>query len=196
LVFIIGILVIATIFLQLVSAANTGITRIKQGQNVPVGDTIDISGVVPPYPQLAYWDGYNEYDSGPTYIINLPYYRSGWYSFYVDPAIFATRLGSWYKYDQNIGYEAKGNNLAFVAVRENVALVTTNPTTNDIPETFTPLPTPSMFTPTQIPTPTSTPTPLQWNFEKSDYALWISILIVGLCFGFFELYRFRSSGKK
>ncbi|MGA2917929.1 MAG: DUF3821 domain-containing protein [Methanoregula sp.] len=185
-------------FLPEASAADSGIIRIQQGQKVSVGNIIDISGVVPPYPQLAYWDGYNEYDSAPTYILTLSNYRSAWYSFNVDPAIFATRLGSWYKYDQNIGYESKGNNLAFVVVRENVAPVTTIPTTNDISETFTPLPTSSMSTPmpTHILTPTPTPTPTQWNFEKSDYALWSSILIVGLCFGFFELYRFRSSGKK
>jgi Domain of unknown function (DUF3821) len=195
-VFTFGIFVITSMFFPEASAADTGITKIQQGQNVPVGDTVDISGVIPPYPQLAYWDGYNAYDSAPTYVITLPNNRRGWYSFYVDPTIFATRLGSWYKYDQNIGYESKGNTLAFVAVGGNVPQVITNPTTNDISETFTPLPTSSTSTPTPIPTPILSPTLPQWNFEKGDYALWISVLIVGLCFGFFELYRFRSSGKK
>ena len=35
-------------------AINTSNLRIQQGQTVYVNDTIDISGVVPPYPQLAY----------------------------------------------------------------------------------------------------------------------------------------------
>ena len=174
------------------SAADSSISYIHQGQKIYVNDTVDISGTVVPYPQLAYWDGFNMYNSAPAYIITLPNNQKGWYKFYVDPAIFATRLGSWYKYDEKIGYESHGNNLAFVVAKENVSQVTPNPTTNDISKTFTPLPTSSKSTPTQMPVPILTPTPPQWNFEKSDYALWISILIVVLCFVFFELYRFRS----
>lgn len=189
-----GLLITVLMIFPEVSATDISITHIQQGQKVQVNDTIDISGVEPPYDQLAYWDGYDMYDSAPTYIINLPNNRHGWYNFYVDPGIFATRLGSWYKYDATVGYESRGNNLAFVVTKQNIVQMITNPPTNDITETITPIPTPSTLTPTFIPTPT--PTQPQWNFEKRDYALWISVLIVGLCFGCFELYRFRISGKK
>ena len=85
---------------------------IYQGDTVFLNTTIDISGVVPPYPQLAYWNGYDMYDSNASYIINLPDNKKGYYKFYVDPAIFETRLGKWYKYNGN--YEGRGWNLAFV----------------------------------------------------------------------------------
>ena len=43
--------------------------RIEQGGVVYINDTIDVSGVIPPYPYLAYWDGYDLYDTNATYII-------------------------------------------------------------------------------------------------------------------------------
>lgn len=85
---------------------------IAQGESVYVNDTIDISGVVPPYPELAWWNGYDMYDSNASYIITLPPYKSGYYHFYLDPSIFSTRLGKWYKYEGK--FEKNGNNLAFV----------------------------------------------------------------------------------
>ena len=85
---------------------------IYQGEKVYINDTIDISGVVPPYPELAYWNGYDMYDSNASYIINLPQYRSNYYNFYLDPSIFSTRMGKWYKYDGN--YESNANDLAFI----------------------------------------------------------------------------------
>lgn len=85
---------------------------ISQGESVYLNDTIDISGVVAPYPKLAYWNGYDMYDSNASYIITLPPYKSGYYHFYLDPSIFETRMGKWYKYDDK--FEKNGNNLAFV----------------------------------------------------------------------------------
>lgn len=85
---------------------------ISQGDKVYINDTIDISGVVPPYPKLAYWNGYDSYDSNASYIIDLPQYRSGYYNFYIDPTIFETRTGKWYKYNDKFEWHA--NTLAFV----------------------------------------------------------------------------------
>jgi hypothetical protein len=91
---------------------------ISQGESVCVNDTIDISGVVPPYPYLAYWNGYDMYDSNASYIITLPPYKSGYYHFYLDPTIFSTRMGKWYKY--NDIFEKNGNNLAFVVYPQSM----------------------------------------------------------------------------
>ena len=85
---------------------------LSQGDVVYVNDTVDISGVVPPYPYLAYWNGYDIYDANASYIIDLPPYKSAYYHFYLDPTIFGTRTGNWYKYDGE--FEPQGNNLAFV----------------------------------------------------------------------------------
>lgn len=85
---------------------------ISQGDGVYVNDTIDISGVVPPYPKLAYWNGYDSYDSNASYIIDLPPYKSAYYKFYIDPSIFETRTGKWYKYNDK--FEGHGNTLAFI----------------------------------------------------------------------------------
>ena len=85
---------------------------INQGDTVYLNGTYDISGVVPPYPELAYWDGYDMYERAPSYNISLPQQKIGYYHYYMDPAIYETRLGKWYKYDGT--YEKQGWNLAFV----------------------------------------------------------------------------------
>ena len=90
------------------------IPHISQGDTVYVNDTIDLSGVVAPYPELAYWNGYDMYDSKPSYIWVLNDTRKAYYDFYLDPSVFTTRTGKWYKYDPDIGFESHGNNLAFV----------------------------------------------------------------------------------
>lgn len=87
---------------------------IYQGDKVYLNTTIDISGVAPPYPYLAYWDGVDMYDSPPSYNFSLPDTKKGYYQFWVDPEIFGQRLGRWYKY--NGEFEPQGNNLAFVVV--------------------------------------------------------------------------------
>jgi hypothetical protein len=91
---------------------------IYQGESVYINDTIDISGVVPPYPELAYWNGYDMYDSNASYIITLPVYKSGYYHFYLDPTIFSTRTGNWYKYDGT--FEPNANNIAFVVYPQSM----------------------------------------------------------------------------
>jgi hypothetical protein len=85
---------------------------IYQGETIYINDTIDISGVVPPYQYLAYWNGYDMYDSNASYIITMSQRKSDYYKFYIDPSIFSTRIGKWYKYDGN--FEKNANNLAFI----------------------------------------------------------------------------------
>lgn len=96
---------------------------ISQGDKVYINDTIDISGVVPPYPKLAYWNGYDSYDANASYIIDLPPYRSAYYNFYIDPSIFETRTGKWYKYNDK--FEGHGNTLAFIVYPQSYKNITT-----------------------------------------------------------------------
>ena len=96
----------------------SSVPYISQGQTVYVNDTIDISGVVPPYPELAWWNGYDMYDANASYIITLPSNKYGWYNFYLDPSIFTTRTGNWYKYADK--FEPNGNSLAFVVMPQSM----------------------------------------------------------------------------
>lgn len=96
----------------------SNVPYISQGQTVYVNDTIDISGVVPPYPELAWWNGYDMYDANASYIITLPSNKYGWYNFYLDPSVFTTRTGNWYKYADK--FEPNGNNLAFVVMPQSM----------------------------------------------------------------------------
>jgi hypothetical protein len=99
------------------------ISYIYQGDKVQLNSTIDISGVVPPYPALAYWDGYDMYDSVPTYNLSMPDRKIGYYNFWIDPEIFGNRTGKWYKY--NGKFEPQGNNLAFVVSQNKYSNYTT-----------------------------------------------------------------------
>ena len=101
----------------------TEIPHINQGDVVYVGDYVDISGVAPPYPQIAYWDGYDMYDSAPTYNITLPDTHAGYYRFYIDPAIFGNREGRWYKYAGV--FEHQGNNMLFTVREHGTTNITT-----------------------------------------------------------------------
>lgn len=97
-------------------AENETIPFITQGEVVYIGDTVDVSGIIPPYPQLAFWDGYDMYDYAPTYNFTMSNYKSDYYKFYISEEMFGNRLGKWYKY--NGAYERQGNNLAFVVKRK------------------------------------------------------------------------------
>ena len=117
----------------------TLIPYITQGETVYVGDYIDISGVAPPYLYLAYWDGYDMYDSFPEYNITLPDGKTGYYKFYVDPAIFENRVGRWYKWDGK--YENQGNNIAFTVMPKktvNSTLTYPNGTSLNLSEIVSP----------------------------------------------------------
>jgi len=104
-------IILATMLFIIPVAAYTT-PYLSQGDAVYINDTVDISGVVPPYPKLAYWNGYDSYDADPSYIIDLPPYKSAYYHFYIDPSIFETRTGKWYKYDDK--FEPRGNTLSFI----------------------------------------------------------------------------------
>ena len=120
---------------------------VNQGDTVYVGQTIDISGVVPPYQYLAYWDGFTMYDRNASYLIPMSYKKDSYYYFYLDPKIFSTRLGKWFRSD--LKFEPNGNNLAFVVKKaqpipvanktENESLQNPNQTPIEIPA-VSPLP--------------------------------------------------------
>lgn len=167
------------------AGAVSGNTHIRQGQTVLVGDTIDITGVAPPYPQLAYWDGNNTYASPPTYIITIPNTRNGLYNFYLDPAQFANRPGAWFKYDEDIGYESKGNNLAFIVAGK---VTTTFPR-------ILPTAKPTAVLTYWATTGASTPSPAAalpaGPADTSNYAMAISLLVSALFFGGIEFIRYK-----
>src|SRR5574344_313861 len=71
----------------------TPVPYISQGDTVYVGDTVDLSGVLAPYPGMAYWDGFDMYDSVPRYNLTMPDNKRSYYKFYIDPEIFGNRLG-------------------------------------------------------------------------------------------------------
>ncbi len=125
----------------------TPIPMVEQGATVYVGDYIDVSGVVPPYPQLAYWDGHDMYDALPSYNITMPDRKIGYYQFYLDPEVFGSRLGKWYKYDNK--FERSGYNVAFIVQKRNFNGTMTFPngtirtTTESINATYYPVVTPT-----------------------------------------------------
>jgi hypothetical protein len=195
-----GFLAATVILFPGAHAADTGSTRIVQGETVYVNDVIDITSVVTPSRQFAYWDGYDIYDSPPTYILTLPAMHERWYHFYIDPAIFQKRLGAWYKYDSTSGFEKNANNLAFIVRKHDTVQVlpqTEIPTivTSAVTSAPTPSPVPSTI-PVFTRTTGITPTPTPGNNEKGDYALIISVIIVGSLFGFFTLIESKFLGRK
>ena len=96
-------------------------TRITQGQCVEIGGVYDVSGVIGfttllDYNAFAYYTRYEDaYDpsnnASVSYIHKMPNNRIGYYQFFVDPAIFKTRLGYWYQYTGQ--YERAANKRAF-----------------------------------------------------------------------------------
>ncbi|WP_321508108.1 DUF3821 domain-containing protein [uncultured Methanoregula sp.] len=189
----------ALVMVSAVSASGDGITYVHQGQTVRVNDTLDISGVASPYSQLAYWDGLDMYNSAPTYMITFSAQRQK--NFYLDPKIFSTRLGAWYKYDKKTGSEPHGNNLAFVVVAVDSAglledVPTPGITGNAVHISVFPAVTASSPTispvqsqATSPPLPVSLPTLPRAPLEMNNYAIGISIVTVGLFFGILRLLR-------
>lgn len=129
----------------------TLIPYIQQGGDVYVGDYVDISGIAPPYLFLAYWDGVDMYDSPPTYNMTLPNGKRGYYKFYVDPEIFGSRLGRWYKWDGE--YEKQGNNRLFTvraAKTFNYTMTFPNGTVVNMSEPVQPNYTPVLINPAPL----------------------------------------------
>jgi hypothetical protein len=84
---------------------------VQQGDTVYLGDVVDVSGVMGGVLNFAYYGGYDE-ESGDQFLLDTPNGNSGYYRFYIDPAIFASRLGKWYKWNGFV--ERQANNLVFV----------------------------------------------------------------------------------
>ena len=89
--------------------------RIAQGQNVYLNDTIDITGEGWGR-GLAWYGTYGEYDDAQYVYEFTDYSPHGELShFWIDPSIFAQRLGKWYQYYGN-ATETRGNLNAFKVV--------------------------------------------------------------------------------
>lgn len=99
------------------------IPMIQQGDTVYMGDYVDISGFAGGYLELAYWDGYDMYDSMPTYNFTFENGKKAYTHFYVDPDVFDGKYGRWFKY--NRVYESRGNNLAFVVAPKQYTNIST-----------------------------------------------------------------------
>lgn len=89
---------------------------LQQGDTVYLNECYDISGALQGYEDIAYWDGYDMYNSIPSYNLSLPNKKSGYYDYCITPEIFGNRLGKWFKY--NGYFEKAGNNLAFIVKEE------------------------------------------------------------------------------
>jgi len=102
---------------------------VQQGDTVYVNETIDISGVMAGVLNLAYYGGYDE-ETGSQYLLNVTGVgKKAYYRYYIDPEVFGTRLGRWYKWN---GYrESNGNTLAFIVRPERLPIHTINQTTNE-----------------------------------------------------------------
>lgn len=99
------------------------IPMIQQGDTVYIGDYVDVSGFCGGYLELAYWDGYDMYDSSPNYNFTFANGKKAYTHFYVDPAVFEGKYGRWFKYNRE--YEARGNNLAFIVAPKEYRNVST-----------------------------------------------------------------------
>jgi hypothetical protein len=113
---------------------------VQQGDTVYVGETVDVSGVMAGVLNLAYYGGYDE-ESGQQYLLNITGVgKKAYWRYYLDPAIFGSRLGKWYKWNGH--YESNGNTLAFVVaykraktnLSENLTLQNPNQTPLVLPK--------------------------------------------------------------
>lgn len=102
------------------------IPRVEQGHDVYLNDTVDISGVVGYYISsdgsafIQYCGGFGCDGYYNPYLLKLPLKTRvpgvpSQYRFYIDPAIFASRTGDWYQYDE-LDKAEHGNTLAFHVV--------------------------------------------------------------------------------
>jgi hypothetical protein len=92
-------------------STNTSEYEVSQGDNVYVGDTVDISRVTGWAGSLAWFNGYEPGDGYTPFTIPLPETRKGYYNFYVNPDVFKDKLGMWYQWYGNV--EGSGNLEAF-----------------------------------------------------------------------------------
>lgn len=114
--------------------------RPAQGDMVELGSTIDVTGVMGFGEGFAYYGYSGDLESDPLYVYTLPDRKSAYYQFYVDPAIFGTRLGPWFQFAGNNTGVEHGNLLAFRVVKQLPAVNLTNATATVAP-TPTPIPT-------------------------------------------------------
>ena len=84
---------------------------------------------------FAYYGLAGDTESNPQYVIEMSGRKSDYYNFYLDPAIFGTRLGPWYQFVGNDTGVEHGNLLAFRVVKElpKVNVTPTGPTVAPTP---------------------------------------------------------------
>jgi hypothetical protein len=98
-----------------------GVIEIGQGDNVYLGEYVDITGVVSWQAQFAYWSvGYPMSDL-PDAIIDASSFQ---HNYYIDPTKY--RVGTYYKWDGK--YERSGNMLAFYVKAGERPIITPTPT--------------------------------------------------------------------
>ena len=99
---------------------------VEQGSTIYLNETVDISGIASGVENLAYYGGFDE-ESGTQFLLEMPATKKGYYNFYIDPKIFTSRLGKWYKWNGEI--ESHGNTLAFVVASKRKPIL--NETENE-----------------------------------------------------------------
>lgn len=134
------------------SSNNYTVYSIDQGDNVYLGDHIDISRALAGNPDIAYFGGWEPDASKQPQIIVLPENKVGWYDYYIDPVIFGNMTGQWFKW--NGMYESNGNTHAFnvIAKYRNATVTWSNGTVINVSELVTgihakpsPIPTPEIL---------------------------------------------------
>jgi hypothetical protein len=93
------------------SNGNYTVYSIEQGDDVYLGDHIDISRALGGNPDIAYFGGWEPDATKAPIVIELPNAHTDWYDYYIDPAVFGKYPGVWYKW--NGYYEPNGNTKAF-----------------------------------------------------------------------------------
>lgn len=96
---------------------------ISQGDRVYLNDTVDVRGVMGWGYAFAY---YGNGGDVPTYIIE----PKKTYAFYIDPAIFKTRVGEWYQWEGNMTSNSHSYDLAFTVVGRERNIIINNTTIN------------------------------------------------------------------
>lgn len=122
----------------MIHARAEDIPRIEQGGDVYLNDTVDISGVTGWFVAsdgssfIQYCGGFDCTNYNNPFLLKLPLKTrvpgsATQYRFYIDPAIFSSRTGDWYQYDED-DKASHGNTIAFhvVAMYRNTTALLPN----------------------------------------------------------------------
>lgn len=90
------------------------IYELTQGQSVYLDTHYDISNAIAGTGVLAWFKSGVPSATEQPVLLELPYQKRGYYDFYIDPAVFGTYTGNWYKWDGM--YSPNENSIAFYVV--------------------------------------------------------------------------------